>query len=83
MLIIPAIDLKDGACVRLRQGLRDDILLVLAEWGNAGPAGDSDCNGTVDFDDLLEVLAAWGDGCSPAARCRCGATRWSVESAFR
>ena len=24
MLIIPAIDLKDGACVRLRQGLMDD-----------------------------------------------------------
>ncbi|MFZ5604419.1 MAG: HisA/HisF-related TIM barrel protein, partial [Pseudomonadota bacterium] len=24
MLIIPAIDLKDGKCVRLRQGLMDD-----------------------------------------------------------
>ena len=24
MLIIPAIDLKDGQCVRLRQGLMDD-----------------------------------------------------------
>ncbi len=24
MLIIPAIDLKDGACVRLRQGLMED-----------------------------------------------------------
>jgi len=24
MIIIPAIDLKDGQCVRLRQGLMDD-----------------------------------------------------------
>ena len=24
MLVIPAIDLKDGQCVRLRQGLMDD-----------------------------------------------------------
>ena len=26
MLIIPAIDLKDGQCVRLRKGLMEDIL---------------------------------------------------------
>ncbi len=43
MLIIPAIDLKDGECVRLRQGLMndctvfsDDPLLVAQRWVNAG-----------------------------------------------
>ena len=25
MLLIPAIDLKDGRCVRLKQGLLDDV----------------------------------------------------------
>ena len=43
MLIIPAIDLKDGACVRLRQGLMDDStvfsddpLAMAARWVDAG-----------------------------------------------
>ncbi|WP_096087019.1 1-(5-phosphoribosyl)-5-[(5-phosphoribosylamino)methylideneamino]imidazole-4-carboxamide isomerase [Agaribacterium haliotis] len=43
MLIIPAIDLKDGACVRLRQGLMedstvfsDDPVSMAAKWVDAG-----------------------------------------------
>lgn len=43
MLIIPAIDLKDGQCVRLRQGLMDDSTVfsddpvaVAARWVEAG-----------------------------------------------
>ena len=43
MLIIPAIDLKDGACVRLRQGLMDDStvygddpLEMARRWVDAG-----------------------------------------------
>lgn len=43
MLIIPAIDLKDGACVRLRQGLMDDStvygddpLEMAKRWVDAG-----------------------------------------------
>lgn len=43
MLIIPAIDLKDGQCVRLRQGLMDDStvfsddpLAIAAQWVKAG-----------------------------------------------
>ena len=43
MLIIPAIDLKDGACVRLRQGLMeestvfsDDPVATAARWVEAG-----------------------------------------------
>ncbi|WP_049723240.1 1-(5-phosphoribosyl)-5-[(5-phosphoribosylamino)methylideneamino]imidazole-4-carboxamide isomerase [Gilvimarinus polysaccharolyticus] len=43
MLIIPAIDLKDGQCVRLRQGLMDDSTVfsddpvaVAAQWVKAG-----------------------------------------------
>ena len=43
MLIIPAIDLKDGACVRLRQGLMDDStvfsddpLAMAARWVGEG-----------------------------------------------
>ena len=43
MLIIPAIDLKDGQCVRLRQGLMedstvfsDDPVAVAARWVEAG-----------------------------------------------
>jgi phosphoribosylformimino-5-aminoimidazole carboxamide ribotide isomerase len=43
MLIIPAIDLKDGACVRLRQGLMDDSTVfsddpvaVAKRWVDAG-----------------------------------------------
>lgn len=43
MLIIPAIDLKDGACVRLRQGLMDDStvfsddpIAMAKRWVDAG-----------------------------------------------
>ena len=43
MLIIPAIDLKDGQCVRLRQGLMDDSTVfsddpvaMAARWVDAG-----------------------------------------------
>ncbi|MCS5591103.1 MAG: 1-(5-phosphoribosyl)-5-[(5-phosphoribosylamino)methylideneamino]imidazole-4-carboxamide isomerase [Gammaproteobacteria bacterium] len=43
MLIIPAIDLKDGQCVRLRQGLMDDTTVfsddpceMAAKWVNEG-----------------------------------------------
>ncbi|HEY9034096.1 MAG TPA: 1-(5-phosphoribosyl)-5-[(5-phosphoribosylamino)methylideneamino]imidazole-4-carboxamide isomerase [Pseudomonadales bacterium] len=43
MLIIPAIDLKDGACVRLRQGrmedstiFSDDPVAMAAQWVEAG-----------------------------------------------
>jgi len=43
MLLIPAIDLKDGKCVRLRQGrmeddtvFSDDPLAVAEKWVNAG-----------------------------------------------
>ncbi len=43
MLIIPAIDLKDGACVRLRQGLMedatvfsDDPVAMAAKWVDGG-----------------------------------------------
>lgn len=43
MLIIPAIDLKDGACVRLRQGLMDDSTVygddpveMAQRWADAG-----------------------------------------------
>ena len=43
MLVIPAIDLKDGACVRLRQGLMedstvfsDDPLAMATRWVEAG-----------------------------------------------
>jgi len=43
MLLIPAIDLKDGKCVRLRQGkmeddtvFSDDPIAVAKRWGDAG-----------------------------------------------
>lgn len=43
MLVIPAIDLKDGACVRLRQGNMDDVTVfsddpvaIAAQWVEAG-----------------------------------------------
>ena len=38
----------------------DDLILVLAAWGNKGGPEDLDQSGLVDFDDLLIVLAAWG-----------------------
>ena len=44
MLIIPAIDLKDGKCVRLKQGrmeddtvFSDDPVATAAHWVNEGP----------------------------------------------
>ena len=43
MLIIPAIDLKDGQCVRLRQGLMSDTTVfsddpseMATKWVNEG-----------------------------------------------
>ena len=33
MLIIPAIDLKDGQCVRLKQGLMDDATVFSTSPG--------------------------------------------------
>jgi phosphoribosylformimino-5-aminoimidazole carboxamide ribotide isomerase len=43
MIVIPAIDLKDGQCVRLRQGRADDVTVygsdpveVAQRWGNEG-----------------------------------------------
>jgi len=38
----------------------DDLIAVLAAWGNDGGPEDVDGSGTVDFNDLLAVLAAWG-----------------------
>ena len=37
-----------------------DILRVLAAWGDKGGPEDLDGSGTVDFGDILAVLAAWG-----------------------
>jgi phosphoribosylformimino-5-aminoimidazole carboxamide ribotide isomerase len=43
MLVIPAIDLKDGQCVRLRQGdmddstvFSDDPVATAAQWAQSG-----------------------------------------------
>jgi phosphoribosylformimino-5-aminoimidazole carboxamide ribonucleotide (ProFAR) isomerase len=38
MLIIPAIDLKDGQCVRLRQGDMDDSTVFSDDPGRHGAA---------------------------------------------
>ncbi|HEX8749846.1 MAG TPA: 1-(5-phosphoribosyl)-5-[(5-phosphoribosylamino)methylideneamino]imidazole-4-carboxamide isomerase [Nitrospira sp.] len=57
MLLIPAIDLKDGRCVRLRQGnmaaetvYSDDVLSVADQWQQAGATVIHvvDLNGAVD-----------------------------------
>lgn len=57
MLIIPAIDLKDGRCVRLRQGdmaaetvYSDDVQAVAQKWqeGGARMIHVVDLNGAVD-----------------------------------
>ncbi len=40
----------------------DDVVAVLANWGDAGPIGDADRDNLVDFDDVLSVLANWGCG---------------------
>jgi hypothetical protein len=37
-----------------------DFLLVLAQWGTAGPEGDVNHDGIVDVLDFLMVLANWG-----------------------
>ena len=48
MLLIPAIDLKDGKCVRLRQGrmddntvFSDDPVAVAERWAEAADGGDN------------------------------------------
>ena len=38
----------------------DDLLLVLAAWGEDGGPADIDGNGVVNFNDLLLLLGAWG-----------------------
>ena len=47
MLIIPAIDLKDGQCVRLKQGrMEDDTVLgvILLQWqANGSPKVHAVC----------------------------------------
>src|SRR5574338_1354086 len=57
MLVIPAIDLKDGRCVRLRQGdmaaetvYSDDVTAVAARWQRSGAVliHIVDLNGAVD-----------------------------------
>ena len=57
MLVIPAIDLKDGRCVRLRQGdmaaetvYSDDVPAVARQWQQAGASliHVVDLNGAVD-----------------------------------
>jgi len=45
MLLIPAIDLKDGKCVRLRQGKMEDET-VFGDDGNGGALGGSRCTQT-------------------------------------
>ena len=42
-----------------------DLLILLGQWGTAGPEADIDNSGTVDTVDLLILLGAWGD-CPPA-----------------
>jgi hypothetical protein len=38
----------------------DDILELLASWGDIDPDKDVDGSGTVDFGDLVGTLANWG-----------------------
>ena len=38
----------------------DDLLRILAAWGNEGGPEDLDGSGHVSFNDLLLLLAAWG-----------------------
>jgi len=37
----------------------EDLLIVLAQWGTAGPEGDVNFDGIVNVEDLLIVLANW------------------------
>jgi hypothetical protein len=39
MLIIPAIDLKDGQCVRLKQGLMDQVTVFSSSPGEQAATG--------------------------------------------
>jgi len=41
----------------------DDLLIILANFGDPGPLGDLDNSGTVDLPDLLEVLSNFGNTC--------------------
>jgi phosphoribosylformimino-5-aminoimidazole carboxamide ribotide isomerase len=73
MLIIPAIDLKDGQCVRLRQGLMDDStvfsddpLTIARRWVDAGCRRLHlvDLNGAfagepVNGELVMDIAAAW------------------------
>ena len=38
----------------------NDLLLLLAAWGNTGGPEDIDGSGAVDFSDLLAVISVWG-----------------------
>jgi len=38
----------------------EDLLIVLFQWGTAGPEGDLNDDGIVNTDDLLILLAHWG-----------------------
>ena len=75
MLIIPAIDLKDGACVRLRQGLMDDATVfsddpeaMAARWAKATDTKVR--NGMIELDDaqmrFVEAVDGRGDGMAAA-----------------
>ena len=75
MLLIPAIDLKDGQCVRLRQGDMDDATVfsedpveVAERWADLGARRLHlvDLNGAVDGKPrneavIREILQAMGD----------------------
>tara|TARA_Y100000589_G_scaffold4171_1_gene3734 strand:- start:41 stop:1378 length:1338 start_codon:yes stop_codon:yes gene_type:complete len=39
----------------------DDVLIVIALWGNTGGIGDVNYDGTVNIDDLLYVINSWGN----------------------
>ncbi|HIJ34333.1 MAG TPA: 1-(5-phosphoribosyl)-5-((5-phosphoribosylamino)methylideneamino)imidazole-4-carboxamide isomerase, partial [Gammaproteobacteria bacterium] len=71
MLIIPAIDLKDGKCVRLRQGIMedetvfsDDPVSMAAQWVEQGARRLHlvDLNGAFDGEpknaDVVHAIAA-------------------------
>ena len=38
----------------------EDVLYVIAEWGNANESVDLNQDGIVDVLDLLEIVGAWG-----------------------
>ena len=44
----------------------DDLLIVLAEWGNCPCLGDVNDDCEVDVDDLLAILAVWGECGAPS-----------------